>query len=200
MKDYTNDFDNSECEEISLENGANYTTELPDIESVELPDLDVHHTSEPILDINEDSVVSQYIDMGLDNTTIQQILNEPDERSWRGCENIDALQHPDFDVQRSFVKDGEGYREAEYGEKGSQRPDEIKFTEEGIDIREVKNWSNADALARNIEKQSADRYEMFGEDIHDLTYIVSPKFTLEECDKLNETCQNSGADIEFKYH
>ena len=91
-------------------------------------------------------------------------------------------------------------REAEYGEKGSQRPDEIKFTEEGIDIREVKNWSNADALARNIEKQSADRYEMFGEDIHDLTYIVSPKFTLEECDKLNETCQNSGADIEFKYH
>lgn len=78
MKDYTNDFDNSECEEISLENGANYTTELPDIESVELPDLDVHHTSEPILDINEDSVVSQYIDMGLDNTTIQQILNEPD--------------------------------------------------------------------------------------------------------------------------
>lgn len=200
MKEYVDEYDNSECDDISPEINSNQFIELPDIESIELPDLNVHYNLEPTLNSSEEPIISHYHEMGLDDTTIQQILKEPDDRSWRGCENIDALQHPDFFTQQSFIKDGEGYRDAEYGEKGSQRPDEIKFTEEGINIREIKNWSNADALARNIEKQSAERYEIFGDDLHDLTYVISPKFTLEECEKLSEACQDSNADIEFKYH
>lgn len=138
--------------------------------------------------------------LDLDDYTIEQIEKSPVDRSWRGCEIIDALQHPDYSTQKSFVKDNNGYREAKYGEKGSQRPDEILISDEGIDIREVKNWTSANALAKNINKQSSDRYEMFGDDLQDLTYVVSPKFTIEECDMLYNACKESDADLEFKYH
>lgn len=154
-----------------------------------------------INDFSDESLISHYRDIGIDEMTIQQLMNAPDDRTWRGLENIDALQHPDFDTQKSFISDGEdGYLETSYGTKDSQRPDEIRFSEKGIDIREAKNYSNVDSLIQNITKQATDRYELFGEDLNDLTFVVSPKFTLEECERLYQTCHDADADIEFKYH
>lgn len=150
-------------------------------------------------DFNAELITSEYHDMGIDDLTIEQLFKSPDQRTWRGCENVDALQHPDYSTQTSFGKSETGdYEEVEYGTKGSQRPDEIRVTDEGIDIREVKNWSDADSLVRNIREQAEDRYELFGDDLNDLTFVVSPKFSLEECDKLEEACRESGADIDRK--
>ena len=141
----------------------------------DLYDIDDYNEEmdDKVRDFETDFITSEYHDMGIDDSTIEQLFKSPDQRTWRGCENVDALQHPDYNTQISFGKSETGdYEEVEYGTKGSQRPDEIRFTDEGIDIREVKNWSDADALARNIREQAEDRYELFGEDLNDLSIGV----------------------------
>lgn len=168
-----------------------------DDDSEETKDVKYDYETE----LSTDYLTAHYRDMGLDDSTIDQLFMDPDQRTWRGCENVDALEHPDYSTQISFGKsENDDYEEVAYGTKDSQRPDEIRFTDQGIDIREVKNWSDADALVRNIRDQAGERYELFGDELNDLTFVVSPKFSLEECDKLEETCRESGADIEFKYH
>ena len=134
-------------------------------------------------------------------TAILQFMEAPDCRSWKDCEILDALQHPDFEVQKSYISDeDDGFCETAYGTKNSQRPDEIRFTEDGIDIREVKNYSSVSSLIQNISKQADTRHGLFGNELNDLTFVVSPKFTLEECDRIAQACQDADADIEFKYH
>lgn len=175
--------------------------ESTDINEEAVENSEFIEEADGINEFSEESLISHYRDIGIDETTIQQLMNAPDERTWRGLENIDALQHPDFDTQKSFISDGEdSYLETSYGTKDSQRPDEIRFSDNGIDIREAKNYSNVDSLIQNISKQAEDRHELFGKDLNDLTFVVSPKFTLEECERLYQTCHDADADIEFKYH
>lgn len=175
--------------------------ESTDINKESIENSEFIDEADGINDFSEESLISHYRDIGIDDATIQELMNAPDDRTWRGLENVDALQHPDFDTQKSFISNGEyGYLETSYGTKDSQRPDEIRFSEQGIDIREAKNYSNVDSLIQNISKQAKDRHELFGEDLNDLTFVVSPKFTLEECERLYQTCHDADADIEFKYH
>ena len=160
------------------------TTEVEDIQEEELTDIPV-------------DIVEQYKKAGLTNAEIEALFTSPTERSWRQVEMVDEVRHREFETQRSFIQGEDGYRDAQHSEKGSQRPDLYKCTDEGIELREDKNWSRAKALSSNITNQAGDRKELYRDELKDLTFVVSPKFTLEEADYIADTCYKAGADVEW---
>lgn len=125
---------------------------------------------------------------------------EPTDRSWRETEIVDEVRYPEYDRQKSFILDAETgeVMEAPYGTKGSQRPDGIMFLDDGsADIREDKNYLRCDALIRNIEQQTESRRKMFGENVR-LTFVIAPKFTLEEADRISRRCVELGVEIDWQ--
>lgn len=128
----------------------------------------------------------------LSDAALDALWTAPENRSWHQTEMADEALHPEYDRQTSFLLNDETgeLEEVPYGTKGSQRPDGIFFAEDGItSIREDKNYGSISNLERNMEKQTADRRELFGDDI-DLTYVVAPRFTVEEAENLQQFCED----------
>ena len=220
MNDYYEDFDT--CEEIDDVNTEvyieeevadtydefteEYKEEITDVlENMEEEDIasEEFREVENGDDLSEESECSNleqaYYDLGLSDEEIEALITLPEERSWRQLELVDECRHPDFESQRSFGFDEViGYREVRYGEKNSQRPDLIQFTDEGINIRENKVYGSADALIRNIEQQTQNRMELFEESLNELTYVISPgHFTMEDAERIAEACYGAGVDVEW---
>ena len=154
-------------------------------------------------DLSLEPLISNLQKKGTSDTTIEQLLKSPQERSWQGNEKIDLLYHNDFSSQRSFIYDDkEGYREVPYGTKGSQRLDGARFTDNGIDIREMKTYKNVDSLIQNIKKQAEQRQKLFGTNLHDLTFVISPKcldYTVKDAEKIYKACEEIGVNVELLY-
>lgn len=121
------------------------------------------------------------------------LLKAPAERSWREAELVDIYRHPKYQAQIAFATDpdtGETLRDEE-GElircsrntRGAQIPDGFYEDEMGIHIREVKNYSDPRNVMAEIAVQAHERKSAFGNDI-DLTFILSPKFTVEEAERI----------------
>ena len=136
---------------------------------------------------------------GLSDTEIEQYFTPAGERSWHGHEVADSLRHPEFETQKSYISDGcGGYVECPYGTAGAQRPDMIHFMEDGVEIREDKVYHDVANLTNNIKQQAADRYELWGDSLKDLTFAVADTgFTIEEAERIYEACDKAGADVEF---
>ena len=70
--------------------------------------------------------------------------------------------------------------------------------ENGVHLREVKDYHNVSNLKQNIKHQTEDRRGAFGDDV-DLTYVVAPNFTLEEAEELQDYVENKlGVDLEWQ--
>lgn len=123
-----------------------------------------------------------------------ETLAKPAEtRSWHETEVADSIRHSEYATQLSFTKDTNGnIVEAPHGEKGSHRPDGIRVDEQGrIDVREVKDYHNKDALMQNMAEQAADRYAFFGEDTEVTFAIAANDFTVEEASQLQDYVENT---------
>lgn len=149
-----------------------------------------------------------------DNTGLtekeQAALEKPaDERNWRETERADAVRNQDFQAQKSYAtnpetgevlrdKDGKMV-ECAPNEKGSVRPDLIKESEKGIEIRENKNYTNVDNLMQNIKHQAEQRKANFGEDIQQ-TYVVAPKMSVGDAERLQDYVENKlGVNLEIQH-
>lgn len=136
----------------------------------------------------------------LNEKTKDALATPAEERTWVQTEQADAARHGDYATQKSFTKDEEGkIVEAAHGEKGSQRPDEIRTKDDGvIDIREVKDYHNKDSLMQNMANQAADRYEFFGEDTELTFAIAANEFTVEEAAQIQDYVENTlGANVDW---
>lgn len=123
-----------------------------------------------------------------------ETLAKPAEtRSWYETEVADSIRHSEYATQLSFTKDANGnIVEAPHGEKGSHRPDGIRVDDEGhIDVREVKDYHNKDALMQNMAEQAADRYAFFGENTEVTFAIAANDFTVEEAAQLQDYVENT---------
>ena len=140
----------------------------------------------------------------------QAALEKPaDERSWQETERADKSRNPDYQAQKSYAtnpetgavlrdKDGKMV-ECSPNEKGSVRPDLIKESEKGIEIRENKNYTNVNNLMQNIKHQSEQRKVNFGEDVQQ-TYVVAPKMSVEDASRLQDYVENKlGVNLEFQH-
>ena len=142
----------------------------------------------------------------LSDQKLEALSKSPLDRSWQEVELVDSLRNPGYEAQNSYPTDafGQVLRD-ENGDlitcarnvAGSQRPDLIMEDAEGIHIREDKSYKDIDSLERNILEQTEKRQEGFGENV-DVTYVVAPKFTVEEAEKLQNFCQELGVNMEFQ--
>lgn len=130
------------------------------------------------------------------------------ERDWIEVEQVDSYRHPEFETQMSFQVDpttGKAMQD-EFGEwiqcsrntPGAQRPDLFMEDEDGIHMREDKCYHDVTSLTQNIRQQTEDRRAAFGDDV-DLTYVVSPNFTVVEAERLQNYCENRlGVNLEWQ--
>lgn len=140
----------------------------------------------------------------------QAALEKPaDERNWQETERADKVRNHDYQPQKSYATDPETGAvlrdkdgkmvECAPNEKGSVRPDLIKESEKGIEIRENKNYTNVNNLMQNIKHQSEQRKANFGEDVQQ-TYVVSPKMNVEEAARLQDYVENKlGVNLEIQH-
>ncbi len=137
----------------------------------------------------------------IDDKTAQAIWTAPNQRTWRQTELNNYALHPDYEQQVSFKMDPKTGQAVEvpYGTKGSQRPDGIIRNDGKVEaIIEDKNYKNADSLIQNIKKQTEARRELFGDDVK-MSYVLSPKFTCEEAEKIQQVCEGElGVEIEYE--
>lgn len=136
----------------------------------------------------------------LDEKTKDALATPVEDRNWVQTERADAARHGDYATQKSFIKDADGnIVEAAHGEKGSQRPDEIRTKDDGtIDIREAKDYHDKDSLMQNMAKQAADRYEFFGADTELTFAIAANEFTVEEATQIQDYVENTlGANVDW---
>ena len=145
----------------------------------------------------------------LNEETLNALWEDPDTRSYQETELVDTALHPDFESQRSILVDTETGKavQDEFGNfvdcprntKGSQRPDGMMVDDAGVHLREAKNYGNLYNLERNIKEQTEKRFEAFGENT-DLTYVVAPRFTIEEAEKLQDYVENKlGVNLEWQH-
>ena len=181
--------------------------DLGDIDSLEIT-TDVSHADESISDF--DLWKHEMDDLGaeLADDTLDALWEEPDNRSYRQDELVDIALHQDYEDQRSILVDAETGKavQDEFGNfvdcsrstKGSQRPDGMLVDENGVHLREVKDYHNINNLKQNIKHQTEDRRNAFSDDV-DLTYVVAPNFTLEEAEKLQDYVENKlGVDLDWQ--
>ena len=173
---------------------------------------------EDVSDVSyDDELISDYDlwkqemdDLGAELTddTLDALWEAPDNRSYQQAELVDIALHPDYDDQRSILVDAEtgkavqdelgNFVDCPRNTKGAQRPDGMLVDENGVHLREVKDYHNVNNLKQNIKHQTEDRRDAFGDDV-DLTYVVSPNFTLEEAEKLQDYVENKlGVDLEWQ--
>ena len=144
----------------------------------------------------------------LSDDTLCALWEAPDNRTYQQTELVDAALHPDHEDQRSILVDADTGKavQDEFGNfvdcprntKGAQRPDGMLVDEDGVHLREVKDYHNVNNLKQNIKHQTEARRSAFGDDV-DLTYVVAPNFTLEEADKLQDYVENKlGVDLEWQ--
>jgi len=143
----------------------------------------------------------------MDEASLQALWEDPCSRTPHQVELADAVLHPEYETQLSFAIDETGsalrdengdWVEMPYGAKGSQRPDGFLEDTEGIHLREQKCYHDLGNLMHNIEAQTDDRREAFGEDV-DLTYVVAPNFTVEEAERLQRYCEEDlGVSLEWQ--
>ena len=144
----------------------------------------------------------------LDQATLEALWKGPDCRSPREVELVDAALHPEYESQMIFRTDaetGQALRD-EVGEwvtdtrrsAGTQVPDGFYEDELGLHFREEKCYSNASNLMRNISDQTAARRAGFGDDV-DITYVLAPKFTVEEAERIQQYCEETlGVNLEWQ--
>lgn len=181
--------------------------DLGDIDNLEFP-LDVSNADESLSDFDLWKLKMDDLGAELTDDTLDALWEEPNNRSYRQTELVDTALHPDYEDQRSILVDVETGKavQDEFGNfvdcsrniKGSQRPDGMLVDENGVHIREVKDYHNVNNLKQNIKHQTEDRRSAFGDDV-DLTYVVAPNFTLEEAEKLQDYVENKlGTDLEWQ--
>lgn len=181
--------------------------DLGDIDNLEIT-LDISPADEPISDVNLWKLKMDDLGAELTDDTLDALREEPNNRSYQQAELVDIALHPDYEDQRSILVDLETGKAVQdkFGNfvtcsrktKGSQRPDGMLVDENGVHLREVKDYHNINNLKQNIKRQTEDRRRAFGDDV-DLTYIVAPNFTLEEAEKLQNYVENIlGTDLEWQ--
>lgn len=181
--------------------------DLGDIDNLEITS-DISHADEPISDVNLCKLKMDDLGAELTDDTLDALREEPNNRSYQQAELVDIALHPDYEDQRSILVDLETGKAVQdkFGNfvncsrktKGSQRPDGMLVDENGVHLREVKDYHNINNLKQNIKRQTEDRRRAFGDDV-DLTYIVAPNFTLEEAEKLQNYVENIlGTDLEWQ--
>lgn len=148
-----------------------------------------------------DAVADAAREHGVDSEKLQTALDtRVEDRSPRECELADLWRHRGSHDQVVFRPDENGaFHEADskWRTKGSQVPDLYCEDEDGVHIRELKDWHNIDALADNIDAQAAKRSEAFGEEA-DVTFVVAAnEFTIEEAEGLQQHCEENGIGLEF---
>lgn len=144
----------------------------------------------------------------LDQATLEALWKDVEFRSPREVELVDAALHPEYESQMIFRTDevtGRALRD-ENGEwvtdirrsAGTQVPDGFLEDDLGLHIREDKCYGSAANLMRNIEYQTAARRAAFGDNA-DITYVISPKFTVEEADRIQQFCEDTlGVSLEWQ--
>lgn len=181
--------------------------DLGDIDSLEITS-DVSHADESISGFDLWKLEMDDLGAELSDDSLDALWEDPNKRSYQQTELVDIALHPDYEDQRSILVDTETGKavQDEYGNfvdcsrntKGSQRPDGMLVDENGVHLREVKDYHNVNNLKQNIKRQTEDRRNAFGDDV-DLTYVVAPNFTLEEADKLQDYVENKlGVDLEWQ--
>lgn len=181
--------------------------DLGDIDSLEITS-DVSRVDDPISDFDFWKHEMKDLSAELPDDALVALWEEPDNRSYQQAELVDIALHPDYKDQRSILVDAETGKavQDESGDfvdcsrniKGSQRPDGMLVDENGIHLREVKDYHNVYNLKQNIKHQTEDRRRAFGDDV-DLTYVVAPNFTLEEAEKLQDYVENKlGVNLEWQ--
>ncbi len=201
MDEMDEELDSTEAEELEEMEGEDI---LPP-ETEELPPAD---ELDAITDDPDFAEWCSQITADLDQETLAALWKDVEDRTPREVELADAALHPDFESQKIFLTDdetGQALRDEEgnwltAGRRlaGSQAPDGFLEDEEGIHLREQKNYTSAANLLRNIASQTADRRAAFGQDV-DLTYILAPHFTVEEAEKIQQYCENElGVSIEWQ--
>ena len=181
--------------------------DLGDIDSLEIAS-DVSYADESISDFDLWKHEMDDLGMELTDDTLDALWEDPDNRSYQQTELVDIALHPDYENQRSIQVDTETGKavQDEFGNfvdcsrntKGSQRPDGMLVDENGVHLREVKDYHNVNTVKQNIKHQTEDRRNAFGGDV-DLTYVVAPNFTLKEAEELCNYVENGlGIDLEWQ--
>ena len=144
----------------------------------------------------------------LTEETLAALWEAPENRSYAETELVDTALHPEYEAQRSILTDaetGQAVRDAENNfvdcprnTKGSQRPDGMMVDDTGVHLREAKNYNDLNNLKQNIKHQTEDRRAAFGDDVN-LTYVVSPNFSIAEAEKLQNYVENKlGVNLEWQ--
>ena len=197
-----------------------YAEELDEMEEIEETEEteDLADTETEAEDLTEDDdlqLAAQYrkmkewFDDRLTEQEISALCKDLQDRTPRDCELVSLLTARGYEGQRIFRVDpdtGEALRDtdgafdcASVRECGTQVPDEFREDEEGVHIREVKDYTNKYSLIHNIKTQAEDRRSAFGEDV-DLTFVVnSGPFSVQDADYISRSCEKMGVDIEWQY-
>ena len=181
--------------------------DLGNIDSLEITS-DVSPVDEPISDFELWKHEMDDLGAELTDDTLDALWEEPDNRSYQQTELVDIALHPDYEDQRSILVDAEtgkavqdesgDFVDCSRNTKGAQRPDGMLVDENGVHLREVKDYHNVNNLKQNINHQPEDRRGAFGDDV-DLTYVVAPNFTLEDAEELQDYVENKlGIDLEWQ--
>lgn len=151
---------------------------------------------------------SREITADLDQDTLEALWKSADCRSPREVELVDAALHPEYESQMVFRTDevtGRALRD-ESGmwvtdvrrSAGTQVPDGFLENESGLHLREDKCYTRAADLMRNIREQTDARRTAFGDDV-DITYVLSPKFTVGEAERIQQHCEEElGVRLEWQ--
>lgn len=189
-----------------------------EIDDIELDDVDekienideiydLDNESVDNLDLDEDFIEwKNGITADLDEATLKALYKDADKRNPYECEMVDAVYNSEYETQKIFkidevsnevLRDENGLFVSDTSRsKGTQVPDEFYEDEDGIYIREVKDYHDADNLIANIKSQTYDRYTAFGDDI-DLTYVVAPNFSIHDADRIQMACDALDVNIEW---
>ncbi len=143
----------------------------------------------------------------LTEADLEALWTPAGERNYMQTELVDTLRHPEYEAQRSILTDPETgmavldengeFVECPRNTKGAQRPDGMLVDDTGVHLREAKNYGGLNNLINNIREQTANRETAFGQDV-DITYVVEPRFTIEEADRLQAYVEeNLGKNLEL---
>lgn len=179
-----------------------YDYEEMDLSYEEMNESDDIEDDQEIIDLTYDEMIElkeEYEELGYDEDQIEAYLTLPEDRTPRQHEIVTEMLHPDYIPQVSYIADSGEYFEVPYGTSGSQRPDLVKLDEGHLSMLEAKCYTDVDNLIHNMKEQTALREEGFEENLNDITYIISPNFTIEDADKIATAMADSKADIEWIY-
>lgn len=195
---------------IPEEAEADQIDELEDLGDIEHSEdtLDASHADEPMSDFDYWKDEMEDLGTELTDDTLQALWEKPDNRIYQQTELVDMALHRDYEGQRSILVDSEtgkaiqdefgNYVDCSRNTKGSQRPDGMLVDENGVHLREVKDYHNVNNLKQNIKHQTEERRSAFGNDV-DLTYVVAPNFSIGDAEKLQDYVENKlGVDLEWQ--